>query len=193
MNREILADWKPKKYTRVRRSRASVQVTEEFVSGRLLEFCQSYSSVQHEQGKRLVRDVMDFLLRRFHQYAVQQEIGSHYLQQGVRKGIFEHLIPASVLRDLVLDGAITIQAAMHAPTVLLSKENDARLSAAGLTSKTKTPLYPFRRYIEAGVEGVFTTHRGDIVTNLQDWSLDDHYRLIGAKNGWNECGDKSKE
>jgi hypothetical protein len=183
LNRTLIEAWQPKKYKKVSRSNASVQVTEFFVSAHLDDFRASYHAVEHEQGRRLTRDVIDFLLRRYHQYAVQQQIGAHYTQQGVVKGIFEHLIPASVLRDLVLADAISIQAALHAPMVLLSKENDARLRVAKLTSTTRTPYYPFRRYIDAGIDEVFVSFRGETVIDLFNWSLEDHYKMAVGFGG----------
>ena len=62
---------------------------------------------------RLVRDDMDNLLRRYHGYAVKENIGAHYREIGAdADSDFEHLIPSARIRDMMIAGVITIDEAL---------------------------------------------------------------------------------
>ena len=74
-------------------------------------------------------------------------------------GIFEHMIPASTVRDCVIAGKISVEQALNVPTCRLSKESDNF----------------WLRYSYC-FDSVFKTHDGHPVDTSMN--LDDHYRLF---------------
>ena len=178
INQEQLLRWTPKTRSRVNRSGQSTASTEKYVSAEITRHIENYSALTHEQERRLARDNIDFLLRRFHQYVIQQGMGAHYIKHSSESSILEHLIPASVLRDLLLDGVFTLPHALYAPTVLLPKSDDKLLRQSGRVSTTDCVFHPFRRYVAAGITGTFSTFRGHPVPDLHEWSLREHYALV---------------
>ena len=114
---------------------------------------------------------MDFL----HRKKVAQNIGSHYRQRNIEgKAIFEHMIPNSTVRDLLLAGIITPQQACNVPTCPLGVENDTLLRKAGWASKTPDVFNFWERYKFCfDTDLLFETYTGHLVdTNM---TLDDHF------------------
>lgn len=189
LNKKELVNWIPPIYNRVRRDENTYRATNELLSLELERLVGSYqelethknSGEQQEvlQSLRLIRDLIDFVLRRYHGYAIRQRIGAHYSEAELdgEDSIYEHLIPASILRDLLLGGVLSIQHVLDSPTVLLSKENDRKLREKGLVSANRDLWFPFRRYELAGIKGRIISVEGSPI-NLNNWTLKDHYRLV---------------
>lgn len=169
------------KSTPVKRGGQSYADTEMFVRRGLKLMLWIYNRPQTTgQIARLTRDVIDFLLRRYHGYSIKEHIGAHYRQRGLRKNErteFEHVLPNSVARDMLLVGRFTAQEAMNVPTCLLSKKKHAELGGSGLGDTTPDVYYFFRRYQDLGIK-IETCH-GDPV-DLNTWNLDDHYRYFNV-------------
>jgi hypothetical protein len=89
---------------------------------------------------------------------------------------FEHLIPASRIRDLLLANAITVEQALNTPTVRLSRAKHMALKDAGWASKTPDMWLPFRRYTQV-FDADYQTHDG-IAIDPESWSLEDHYKYF---------------
>jgi hypothetical protein len=144
----------------------------------LAEILEIYrTSTNDQQTLRLVRDDMDNLLRRYHGYAIKENIGAHYREVGVDASAdFEHLIPAARIRDMMIAGVFTIDQALNCPTVTLSRAKHHALKEAGWASHTPDVWHPFRRYTQV-FEAEFQTHDGRSV-DTETWTLADHYKYF---------------
>jgi hypothetical protein len=134
-----------------------------------------------DQTARLIRDVMDFLLRRYHGYSIKENIGAHYWEKGLAhnaKTEFEHVIPAAVARDLLLFDRLTIDEALNIPTCQLSREKHKKLNSTKLGSTTPDIYWFWQRYQELGIK--IETHDGTEVDTVT-WNLDTHYNYFGVK------------
>lgn len=113
MLKESIQSFKAPIYTRVKRGGASYHQTIHFIVANLNRLVKVYKQTEgygigdNLQTLRLIRDEIDHNLRRYHGYTIKGSIGSHYKQVGIKKGIFEHMVPASTIRDLLLAEKIT--------------------------------------------------------------------------------------
>jgi hypothetical protein len=130
---------------------------------------------------RLIRDSIDHHIRRYHGYAIEGRIGSHYRESGVveNDSIFEHVVPASSVRDMLIEERLTINQALNTPVCLLKKSSDTILTKNGLSKTSPSNYYFFRRY--EVLNASFTTHDGAEVSNLLNWSLQNHFDHFGVK------------
>lgn len=165
----------------VERNEESYRITEEFIKTEVERLVDMYKNLTVlDQRARLIRDGIDLYLRRGHGYNIEGSIGSHYREVGVDKNdcIFEHMIPQSRIRDLLIQDRISIRQAMNPPTCLISKEHDALLSKSGFNNKTPSYWHFFDRYT-----GVFTanyeTFNGQTIVTPHDWTLGKHYTFFG--------------
>mgnify|MGYP000438520297 CR=1 FL=1 len=174
---ERLEGFRTPKYTRVKRGTESYEATARYVVSNLERLVDLYDKTRNdEQTARLIRDDVDNALRRYHQYCIKENIGAHYFEKGVEgNGIFEHMIPASRIRDLLLLGRITAAEACNAPTCRLSISSDQLLKDNGWNSDTPD-LYDFwKRYrLCFDTKGCFETHDG-VIIDTESWTLDKHY------------------
>ena len=165
----------------VERNDESYRITEEFIRSEVKRYVDMYRGLTTlDQRARLIRDMIDLLLRRGHGYCIEGNIGAHYRQVGVDTNfcIFEHMIPQSRIRDLLIQDRISIKQAMNPPTCLISKENDSLLNKSGFNNKTPSYWHFFDRYT-----GVFTaqyeTFNGQAITDPHNWTLGEHYKFFG--------------
>jgi hypothetical protein len=102
---------------------------------------------------------------------------AHYHEVGADDETdFEHLIPASRIRDLLLAGSITTEQALNAPTVKLSRAKHMALKDAGWASKTPNMWLPFKRYSSV-FEGSYQTHDGTAI-DPNNWTLENHFEYF---------------
>jgi hypothetical protein len=146
----------------------------------LNSLCEEYHSVENNQQLlREIRNDIDDSLRRYHGYCIKERdgMGAHYHEQGADADCdFEHLIPAARLRDLLLADAITIEQALNAPTVRLSRLKHRQLKDAGWASRTPDMWLPFRRY-SAVFQAEFQTYDGTVI-DPETWTLEKHYEYF---------------
>jgi hypothetical protein len=139
-----------------------------------------YHAVENDQQLlREIRNDIDYYLRRYHEYCIEQRDGmrAHYHEIGADDETdFEHLIPASRIRDLVLANAITVEQALNAPTVVLSRAKHRALKEAGWASKTPDMWLPFRRYTQV-FNADYQTHDG-VGIDSETWTLEKHYQYF---------------
>lgn len=177
---ERVSGFAQKKPTPVQRGGASYDETYRFCSRGLRVLMVMYSRLRAEgQTARLIRDGMDFLLRRYQGYSIKENIGAHYREAGLSTADpaeFEHVIPASVARDLLLYGRITVDEALHIPTCQLSKSKHKKLNSTKLGSTTPDIYWFWKRYADLGI--VVHTHDGTPV-DFDTWNLDTHYQYFG--------------
>jgi hypothetical protein len=146
----------------------------------LVRFVNEYRSVSNDQQLlREIRNDIDEKIRRYHEYCIKQRdgMGAHYHEQGVTDDIdFEHLIPASRIRDLLLANVITVEQALNAPTVRLSRTKHSQLGDAGWGSHTPDMWLPFRRYSQV-FTAVFETYDG-VRIDPETWTLEQHFNYF---------------
>ena len=179
MLREAIENFRAPVYVRTKRSQESYAATAAYVTANLQRLADLYRTTKNdEQTYRLIRDDIDNALRRYHEYCIKQRIGAHYIEAGLEgNGIFEHMIPASTVRDLLIAGVLTPEQACNVPTCRLSKERDDLLREKGWVSKTPDIYNFWKRYKYCfETEGVFETWDGQPVdTNM---TLEDHFKNI---------------
>lgn len=176
---ERVSGFAQKKPAPVKRGGASYDATYKFCVRGLRLCVWMYQRLKAEdQTARLIRDVMDFLLRRYHGYAIKENIGAHYYEKGLVHGTkteFEHVIPASVARDMLLYDRLTIDEALNIPTCRLSKKKHKKLNSTKLGSTTPDIYWFWQRYENLGVN--VETHDGTVV-DMTTWNLDSHYQYF---------------
>lgn len=173
----LMEGYRPGDVPRVTRSGASYQQTYDYIYKRLNELVASYKAHgAHDQTARLMRDDFERMLRRYHEYCIEQNQGAHYMEVGLdskTKTEFEHVIPVKVVRDAVLSDRMTVDQALNMPSCKLSKAKHRQLAKLGLAKESECPYNFWRRYKNLGVQIV--TRSGDPV-NLDTWNLDTHYQ-----------------
>lgn len=138
---------------------------------------------EEDMRARLLRDSIDHHLRRYHKYAIQGKIKSHYHQRGVslaaKDTIFEHVIPAATVRDRLIEGTLSINQALNVPTCRISRAVDNALRAKGLHDNTPDGWFIFKRYLLACPDIQIETYNGVVLTDLTEYSLQDHFDRFG--------------
>jgi hypothetical protein len=165
----------------VERNQDSYRITEEFIQSEVSRLVEIYRNLTVlDQRARLIRDGIDLYLRRAHGYCIDGSIGSHYREVGVdiSNCIFEHMIPQSRIRDLLIQDCISIKQAMNPPTCLISKEHDKQLSESGFTSKTPSYWNFFDRYTKV-FTAQYETFNGQEILDPHNWTLGKHYEFFG--------------
>lgn len=183
--KESMQNMRGKKYVNVKRNdkayeQALTTTTEELE--RLVNLYQT-TVAEDDMRARLLRDSIDHWIRRYHKYAIQGKIKSHYHQRGVSLAaedcIFEHVIPASTIRDKLIASELTINQALNVPTCRVSREVDGQLRQKGLHDSTPDGWFFFKRYLLADPNIGIDTYNGQPVTNLNTWTLQDHFDFFG--------------
>ena len=171
-----------KKRTRnhgVKRNEKSYKQCLDFTSSELERLLAMYSSVlEEDMTARLIRDSIDHHIRRYHGYAIEGNIGSHYREIGVveKDSIFEHVIPASSVRDMLIEGRLTINQSLNTPTCLIKKSNDKILTNNGLVKSSPDNWKFFKRYNV--LNSTFTTFNGKSINS--EWTLEDHFKFFNV-------------
>ena len=177
MIQELIENFTPPAYQRVTRGDASYAQTDEFVYNELNRLVIMHNKETRLQTKRLIRDSIDHHLRRHHGYSIKGSIGTHYTQVGLEEnGIFEHMIPNSTIRDMLLAEVITPEQACNMPTCRISVANDKLLRKAGYVSSTPDIFNFWKRYEVC--EGSFVDNEGNSV--YSNMTLEDHFNKYGV-------------
>ena len=130
--KNLVESYQPTTYKRVKRSEQTHLESKQLAEKEITRLLSLYQQQQTLQEKRLVRDAIDRWLRRYHGYAIKENIGAHYYETGLPHGAkteFEHVIPASVARDLLLFDRLTIDEALNIPTCRLSAAKHKKLNS----------------------------------------------------------------
>jgi hypothetical protein len=179
--KESMQNMRGKKYVNVKRNdkaynTALLTTTEELE--RLIDLYKT-TVVEDDIRARLLRDSIDHWIRRYHKYAIQGKIKSHYHQRGVslaaKDCIFEHVIPASTVRDKLIAGELTINQALNVPTCRVSRNVDTLLRKKGLHDSTPDGWFFFKRYQIALSDIDIETYNGQVINDLDTWTLQDHF------------------
>jgi len=180
MLKESIDKFVPPVYTKTQRTADTYKTVASYCTRNLDRLVAEYMTVQNDrQLLREIRNDIDYYLRRYHEYCIEQRDGmkAHYHEQNADEECdFEHLIPASRIRDLLLSGSITVEQALNAPTVRLSRAKHMALKDAGWASKTPDMWCPFKRYTNVFTAD-YQTHDGTVI-DPETWTLEDHYRYF---------------
>jgi hypothetical protein len=177
----LVEGFSPVTYSRVQRGDQAYKETYELTVSELERLVRMYRQLtQVGQTARLIRDSIDHWIRRYHGYAIEGSIGSHYVQVGVDKNdcVFEHVIPAAKVRDMLLQGILTVHQALNTPTCLISNRNDDILRDEGHVSSSPDYWHFFDRYAVFD-DAKFTTYNGQVISDLHEWTLDKHFEFFG--------------
>lgn len=177
-------------YCRVQRSEETYRTVKRHCVSHLERLAKDYHMIVEEdefdagQLRREIRNDMDYYLRRYHKYCIEERLkhgkikGAHYREIGADDEVdFEHLIPASTVRDLYLFGEITVEQALNAPTVVLSRQKHVALKDAGWSDSTPDLWLPFQRYRQV-FSARFETFDGQEI-DQENWTLQNHYDHFG--------------
>ena len=110
------------------------------------------------------------------EFLTQGKIQAHYRQKGIttKKGnVFEHVIPARTVRNLLIADRLTLQQALNSPTCLISNEVDQQLKQFKLNKRTPNVWWFWQRYQGLGIE--LETFDGQEV-DVNIWDLAQHYQ-----------------
>lgn len=167
-------------YGKTQRRPETYRTVATYCKKNLVRLVEEYGLVINDQQLlREIRNDIDYYLRRYHEYCIQQRDGmkAHYHEIGADEDCdFEHLIPMARIRDLLLAEAITVEQALNAPTVKLSRSKHMALKEAGWASKTPDMWLPFTRYTNV-FSATYQTHDGTAVDPLT-WTLEQHYNYF---------------
>jgi len=179
MLKESIERFREPVYVRTKRNLESYAATAAYVTANLNRLVELYKNTKNnEQTARLIRDDIDNALRRYHGYCIKENIGAHYIEVGLEgNGIFEHMIPNSTVRDLLIAGVVSPAQACNMPTARISVAKDALLREKGWASRTPNIYNFWQRYQYCfDTKDQFLTHDGNTVnTNM---TLDDHFSLF---------------
>jgi len=180
MLKESLQQFTAPVYGKTQRTADTYKTVAAYCTRNLVRLIAEYHAVENDQQMlREIRNDIDTYLRRYHEYCIQQRDGmkAHYHEVGADEDCdFEHLIPASRIRDLLLAGAITTEQALNAPTVRLSRAKHMMLKDAGWASKTPDMWMPFKRYTNV-FTAEYQTHDGTSI-NPESWTLEQHFNYF---------------
>ena len=167
-------------YGKTSRSAETYRTVADYCLKNLLRLITEYHAVQNNQQLlREMRNDIDNYIRRYHEYCIQQRdgMGAHYHEVGADEECdFEHLIPAARIRDLLLAQRITVEQALNAPTVVLSRAKHRALKDAGWASKTPDMWRPFLRYSQV-FTAQYQTYDGTVI-DPETWTLERHYQYF---------------
>jgi hypothetical protein len=179
MLKESIERFREPVYVRTKRNLESYAATAAYVTANLNRLVELYKNTKNnEQTARLIRDDIDNALRRYHGYCIKENIGAHYIEVGLEgNGIFEHMIPNSTVRDLLIAGVISSSQACNMPTARISVAKDALLREKGWASRTPNIYNFWQRYQYCfDTKDQFLTHDGNTVNTSM--TLDDHFSLF---------------
>lgn len=177
MLKESLDQFTAPVYGKTRRTADTYRTVADYCRHNLVRLVAEYHAVENDQQLlREIRNDIDTYLRRYHEYCIQQRDGmkAHYHEVGADEDCdFEHLIPAARIRNLLLVSAISVEQALNAPTVRLSRSKHAALKDAGWASNTPDMWLPFRRYTQV-FDSTYETHDGTAI-DPDTWTLQQHF------------------
>jgi hypothetical protein len=177
---ESLDSFTEANYPRVKRSASTHTESLTIAVAELDRLVALYKNEHTPQTARLLRDSMDHWIRRYHGYVIGGGIRSHYRESGVdlKNCIFEHVIPAAKVRDMLIQGILTTAQALNTPTCFISKSNDQLLRKHRRVSSSPNYWKFFERYDIFDANTKFVTHDGHAIDQA-NWTLQDHFNQFG--------------
>ena len=101
MINETLKNFIQPHYAKAKRGPETYASTFAYTYAQLEAALAEYRSCSEDvQTRRLIRDTIDYHLRRCHGYCIKENFGSHYRQRNVEgKKVFEHMIPNKTFKN----------------------------------------------------------------------------------------------
>ena len=167
-------------YPKTQRTPENFKAKTEITKEQLAILVARYNSLNSTEDTRLLRDAIDFWLRRFQGYA-HAEISAHYTTKAglASADVFEHTIPLCRARDMLIAGILTPMQAMYIPTCMVDKAQDSAIMKAGRGSSSDDYWLFFKRY-DVFTDVIFT-HDGTEI-DPATWTLADHYKYFKIKD-----------
>lgn len=177
---EAVGKFKTPVYPKTQRTPENFKAKTEITKEQLAALVVRYNSLSPTEDRRLLRDAIDFWLRRYQGYA-HAEVGSHYLTGAatVSADVFEHTIPLCRARDMLIAGILTPMQAMYIPTCMVDKAQDSAIMKAGRGSSSDDYWLFFKRY-DCFTDSIKTHDGVDI--DPSTWTLADHYKYFKIKD-----------
>lgn len=179
--KQLVESFVKRNYKKVQRNEKAYRQTNDYISSELERKLDMYlGCIDEDQTARLIRDDMDHLIRRHQDYCIRGNIGSHYIASGIKQGdtVFEHVIPANVIRDMLIQNKLSINQALNSPTCLISKTDDVILRKSGLATSSPDYWHFFDRY--SVLNCTFKTYNGQAIADLHSWTLEEHFKFFNV-------------
>lgn len=169
------------KYPKVQRTAESFKAKTAMAKEQLTHLQVRYNNLKPNEDRRLLRDSIDYWLRRYQGYAIEADMGAHYITEQAKaqgSNYFEHVVPLSRGRDMLIAGVLTPLQAMHIPTCFVTKEQNDALTQSGRGAHSDDYWLFFSRY-DCFTDTIMT-HDGTVI-DPKTWSLADHYKHFNVK------------
>lgn len=179
--RESVSKFTTPKYPKIQRTPESFAAKTAITEEQLAHMQTRYNALNPTEDKRLLRDSIDYLLRRYQGYAVEAEHGAHYITAAAEQAgsrYFEHVVPLCRGRDMLIGQVLAPIQAMYIPTCFITTEQNTALTRAGLTSHSNDYWLFFSRY--ECLNDTIMTHDGKVI-DPKTWTLADHYKYFKIK------------
>lgn len=165
-------------YGKVQRTGDSYMATQVWAE-RLIKICLTiYRKIQRlDQTARLLRDTIEFAVRRYHDYNFEYRKQTHYRDASIGSDentglVIEHVIPVRILIAGLLQNKLPIKLVLNPPICLIRKVQDNVLESSGLGDVTPDVWWFWQRY-ECINNVKIVTNRGDVV-DVATWNLGTH-------------------
>lgn len=178
---EAVSNFTTPKYPKVQRTPESFAAKTAITEEQLAHLQARYNSLQPHEDRRLLRDAIDYWLRRYQGYAIEAAHGAHYItSEALAQGskYFEHVIPLCRGRDMLIGQQLTPIQAMYIPTCFITKEQNDALNKAGRGAHSDDYWRFFSRY-DCFTDTIMT-HTGSLI-DPASWTLADHYQHFKVK------------
>ena len=179
MLREQMEGFQDFEPARVQRNGQAYVETYDFISKELARYLARYQELEQiNQTARLIRDQMDQLIRRYHDYVIAGKFVAHYRQVGCRvkkDNVFEHVIPVRTIRNMLIQGVWTVNQALNAPMCLITPKKNKLLTKHKLTKSTPNPWFFWQRYSVLGIQT--ETYDGTAVDQAT-WDFAEHCKYF---------------
>lgn len=174
---ESVRDLRAPDYGKVQRTGESYVATQRWAE-RLIRICvRLYRRIERlDQTARLLRDTIEFAVRRYHEYNFDFRKQTLYRDASIPAGetlglVVEHVIPVRILMAGLLQDRVPVQLVLNPPICLIRKASDDILESSGLGDTTPNAWWFWQRYKALGIDII--TNRGDVV-DQSTWNLGTH-------------------
>lgn len=181
---ESVRDLRTPDYGKVQRTGESYVATQRWAE-RLIRICvKLYKRIERlDQTARLLRDTIEFAVRRYHDYNFDFRKQTHYRDASIpaneTKGlVVEHVIPVRLLMAGLLQDKVPVSLVLNPPICLIRKSDDDILESSGLGDTTPDVWWFWKRYESLGLDIV--TNHGDAV-DQSTWNLGTHTTYFKIK------------
>ena len=175
---ESVRGFKAPDYGKVQRSGESYAATERWAKRILKISLGVYKRIGRlDQTARLMRDLMESVVRRYHEYFFDFRKQTHYRDStsmpGETKGlVVEHVIPVRFLIAGLVQGKLPIELVLNPPICLIRKIDDVVLEDSGFGDITPDVWWFWKRY-QVLDNITLITNRNDVV-DPATWNLGTH-------------------